>query len=184
MAALLLSTPPPVVSPDPLNSSNSSLAPPPPAAAGAVRLGMALLLAAMALGVPGNLFVVWTVLCRLRRRSVTSLLLLHLACADAAVLLTAPFFLRYLAAGLDWEFGDATCRCLHYACCVNMYASVLLIGGMSLDRLLGVSRPFLSQKVRTKSRAGRVALGIWAAALVLSVPMLFYRRAGCEQDGV
>ncbi|XP_066579058.1 leukotriene B4 receptor 1 [Amia ocellicauda] len=155
-------------------SPNNTSSPPLPLSA--VVPSMLILVLAFVLGFPGNVFVAWTVVFRLHRRSVTSLLILHLACADAVVLLTAPLFLRYLAAGGDWEFGDVACRCVHYLCCVNMYASVLLIAFMSLDRLLGVSRPFLSQKVRTKSKVWRVVAAIWAAALVLALPMPFYRH--------
>ncbi|KAL0201131.1 hypothetical protein M9458_004318, partial [Cirrhinus mrigala] len=34
------------------------------------------------LGVPGNLFIIWSILARARKRSVTTLLILNLAFAD------------------------------------------------------------------------------------------------------
>ncbi|MBN3279464.1 LT4R1 protein, partial [Polyodon spathula] len=141
---------------------------------GSPAIGICILATAFTLGLPGNLFVIWTVLLRLRKRSITSVLILNLAAADAVVLLTAPFFIRYLAV-LNWEFGQASCKIMHYICSVNMYASIFIIAFMSLDRLFGISKPFLSQKVRTKPKVRRLALALWVLAFLLATPMLFYR---------
>ncbi|KAK5893356.1 hypothetical protein CgunFtcFv8_006233 [Champsocephalus gunnari] len=139
-------------------------------------VGIAILTLAFVLGFPGNLFVVWTVLCRVKKRSVTCLLVLNLSMADAFVLLSAPFFLRYLAGGRGWEFGSAACKLVHYLSSVNMYASIYLICLMSMDRWLAVSRPFLFHTMRTKRSLLILLLVVWVLALLLSVPMPFYRR--------
>ncbi|XP_034005988.1 LOW QUALITY PROTEIN: leukotriene B4 receptor 1-like [Trematomus bernacchii] len=139
-------------------------------------VGIAILTLAFVLGFPGNLFVVWTVLCRVKNRSVTCLLVLNLSMADAFLLLSAPFFLRYLAGGRGWEFGSAACKLVHYLSSVNMYASIYLICLMSMDRWLAVSRPFLFQTMRTKRSLLILLLVVWVLALLLSVPMPFYRR--------
>ncbi|XP_057710577.1 leukotriene B4 receptor 1 [Corythoichthys intestinalis] len=155
------------------NSSNSSSFSLPINAS--AQVGIAILTLAFALGFPGNLFVVWSVVCRVRKRSVTCLLVLNLAVADAFVLLTAPVFLRYLAGGRGWEFGSAGCKLVHYLCNVNMYVSIYLICMMSMDRWLAVSRPFLSQRMRTKRSLMILLLGVWVLAFLLSIPMPFYR---------
>ncbi|XP_061565988.1 leukotriene B4 receptor 1 [Cololabis saira] len=138
-------------------------------------VGIVILTLAFVLGFPGNLFVVWSVLCRVRKRSVTCLLVLNLAAADAFVLLSAPFFLRYLAGGRGWEFGSAACKLVHYLSNVNMYVSIYLICLMSMDRWLAVTRPFASQRLRTKRSLLGLLLGVWVAAFLLSLPMPFYR---------
>lgn len=137
-------------------------------------LSIVLLSVALAVGLPGNSFVVWSILGRMQKRSVTALLVLNLALADLAVLLTAPFFLHSLARG-TWTFRVTGCRLCHYTCGVSMYASVLLITIMSLDRSLAVARPFVSQKVRTKAFARWVLAGIWVASFLLAIPVLVYR---------
>ncbi|KAM6201323.1 leukotriene B4 receptor 1 [Rhynchocyon petersi] len=139
------------------------------------RLAIILLTVALVVGLPGNGFVVWSILAKMRKRSVTALLVLNLALADLAVLLTAPFFLSFLAQG-TWGFQLSGCRLCFYICGVSMYASVLLIMAMSLDRSLAVARPFLSQKLRTKAMAGRVLAGIWVASVLLATPVLVYRE--------
>ncbi|XP_039505313.1 leukotriene B4 receptor 1 [Pimephales promelas] len=139
------------------------------------QIGIAILVIAFVFGFPGNLFVVWSVLCRVRVRSVTCLLILNLAVADALVLLSAPLFIRYLAGGRGWEFGGPVCKTVHYLCCVNMYASIYLICLMSMDRWLAVTKPFLSQRLRTKRRLLSVMLSIWVLAFLMALPMPFYR---------
>ncbi|KAM9062137.1 leukotriene B4 receptor 1 [Sarcophilus harrisii] len=138
-------------------------------------LSIILLSLALALGLPGNSFVVWSILVQMRRRSVTALLVLNLALADLAVLLTAPFFLHFLAKG-TWSFGLAGCRLCHYTCGVSMYASVLLITAMSVDRSLAVACPFISQKFRTKAVVWKVLGGIWVVSFFLAVPVIVYRQ--------
>lgn len=139
------------------------------------QIGIAILVIAFVFGFPGNLFVVWSVLCRVRRRSVTCLLILNLAVADALVLLSAPLFIRFLAGPRGWEFGATLCKTVHYLCCVNMYSSIYLICLMSMDRWLAVTKPFLSQRLRTKKRLLSVMLGIWVMAFLMALPMPFYR---------
>lgn len=139
------------------------------------RIGIIILSLAFTLGFPGNLFVVWSVLCRVKKRSVTCLLVLNLAIADAVVMLSAPVFLRYLSRGPDWEFGTAACKLVHYLSSVNMYVSIYLICLMSMDRWLAVSRPFLSQRMRTKRSLLVLLLCVWMMAFILSIPMPFYR---------
>ncbi|XP_036439049.1 leukotriene B4 receptor 1-like [Colossoma macropomum] len=168
MASLALTTP---IS-EPPNSSTTSTN----ALTVSHQIGIAILVLAFILGFPGNIFVVWSVLCRVQQRSVTCLLVLNLAAADAFVLLSAPFFLRLLAGGRGWEFGDVMCKTVHYLCCVNMYVSIYLICLMSLDRWLAVTRPFLSQRLRNKRTIYLAMLGIWVMAFLLALPMPFYRR--------
>ncbi|XP_037531258.1 leukotriene B4 receptor 1 [Nematolebias whitei] len=138
-------------------------------------VGITILTLAFVLGFPGNMFVVWSVLCRVKKRSVTCLLVLNLALADGFVLLSAPLFLRYLAGGRGWEFGSVACKLIHYLSSVNMYVSIYLICMMSMDRWLAVTKPFMSQRMRTKRSLLVLLLGVWVLAFILSLPMPFYR---------
>ncbi|XP_025726029.1 leukotriene B4 receptor 1 [Callorhinus ursinus] len=139
-----------------------------------IPLTIVILSVALAVGLPGNSFVVWSILVKMRKRSVTALLVLNLALADLAVLFTAPFFL-YSVARSTWVFGLVGCRLFHYTCGVSMYASVLLITVMSLDRSLAVALPFVSQKFRTKAVAWWVLASIWVMSLLLATPVIMYR---------
>ncbi|KAH0626266.1 hypothetical protein JD844_001162 [Phrynosoma platyrhinos] len=138
-------------------------------------LGQVVLLLAFILGVPGNAFVVWSAGCLVRKRTVTCLLILHLAIADLVVLLLAPIFLRFLSAG-KWELGEGICQACYYICGVCMYASVFLIALMSLDRCLAISWPFVSHKIRTRSTIRLLVSTIWVIGAFLAVPVIIYRK--------
>ncbi|EMP26816.1 Leukotriene B4 receptor 2 [Chelonia mydas] len=146
--------------------------------------GIVFLLLAALIGLPGNLFVVWSILWKMKPscRSVTCLLVLNLAMADGAVLLLTPFFILFLTFK-TWFFGLAVCKGVYYLCCVNMYASIFIITLMSVDRCLAVSRPYLSQAIRKKHLVVKILAALWAAAVLLAVPAFVYRQLVSDLSG-
>ncbi|KAA0722949.1 Leukotriene B4 receptor 1 [Triplophysa tibetana] len=139
------------------------------AVTGAAILGLVCLL-----GVPGNIFIVWSILARARRRSITTLLILNLAFADGFLMLLTPFFLVYLIKR-SWIFGLALCKILFYLCCANMYASIFLIMLMSLHRLVSIVWPKRLGALSNRRTVLRLLIVLWILALGLSVPTLIFR---------
>lgn len=139
------------------------------AVAGAAILGLVFLL-----GVPGNIFIVWSILARARQRSITTLLILNLAFADGFLMLLTPFFIVYLYKR-SWIFGLALCKILFYLCCTNMYASIFLIMLMSLHRLVAIVWPKRVGALSNRRTILRLLIVLWILALGLSVPPLFFR---------
>ncbi|XP_039870862.1 leukotriene B4 receptor 1-like isoform X1 [Simochromis diagramma] len=146
------------------------------AAIGALILSLVFLL-----GVPGNLFIVWSILARCRQRSVTTLLILNLACADGFLMALTIFFIIYLAMQ-TWVFGNAMCKILFYLCNSNMYASIFLITLMSVNRLLAVVFPHTLYHLITRKVVRRVILGTWVLVMVMSIPSLVFRDVKKETD--
>ncbi|XP_039505311.1 leukotriene B4 receptor 2a [Pimephales promelas] len=139
-----------------------------------VIAGATILSLVFLLGVPGNIFIVWSILARARRRSVTTLLILNLAFADGFLMLLTPFFVVYLVKR-GWIFRLALCKVLFYLCCTNMYASIFLITLMSLHRLVAIVWPKRVAAVTDPRALTRVIVGLWVLALGLSVPVLVFR---------
>ncbi|XP_074090881.1 leukotriene B4 receptor 2 [Macrotis lagotis] len=139
--------------------------------------GTVFLLLAALLGLPGNGFVVWSLVGwrPARGRPLAATLVLHLALADGAVLLLTPLFVAFLA-GQAWPLGPAGCKAVYYVCSVSMYASVLLTALLSLQRCLAVTRPFLAPTLRSPTLARYLLLGLWLTALLLAVPAPIYRH--------
>ncbi|KAJ8011794.1 hypothetical protein DPEC_G00061950 [Dallia pectoralis] len=125
-------------------------------------------------GVPGNLFIIWSILFRTRRRSVTTLLILNLACADGALLCLTIFFIVYLARR-HWDFGLALCKALFYLCNTNMYASIFFITLMSLHRLVAIMWPQRVTALACKKKIVRTIGVLWVVVFVISIPALLYR---------
>ncbi|XP_045068608.1 leukotriene B4 receptor 1-like isoform X1 [Coregonus clupeaformis] len=135
---------------------------------GSLILGLVFLL-----GVPGNLFIIWSILARARRRSVTTLLILNLAAADGSLMALTPFFIVYLVK--SWIFGNIMCKILFYLCLANMYASIQLIMLMSLHRLVAVVWPRRVAALAGRKAVLRGVLVLWILVLVASIPVLLFR---------
>uniref|UniRef100_I3KDB6 Leukotriene B4 receptor 2b n=1 Tax=Oreochromis niloticus TaxID=8128 RepID=I3KDB6_ORENI len=144
-------------------------------------IGALILSLVFLLGVPGNLFIVWSILARIRQRSVTTLLILNLACADGFLMALSIFFIIYLAMR-TWIFGNAMCKILFYLCNSNMYASIFLITLMSVHRFLAVVFPHTLYRLITRKVVRRVILGTWVLVMVISIPSLVFRDVKKETD--
>ncbi|KAL3988838.1 hypothetical protein ACER0C_013156 [Sarotherodon galilaeus] len=138
-------------------------------------IGALILSLVFLLGVPGNLFIVWSILARTRQRSVTTLLILNLACADGFLMALTIFFIIYLVMQ-TWVFGNNMCKIVYYLCNSNMYASILLITLMSVNRLLAIVFPHTLYRLITRKVVRRVILGTWVFVMVISIPSLVFRR--------
>ncbi|XP_028649424.1 leukotriene B4 receptor 2b [Erpetoichthys calabaricus] len=138
-------------------------------------LGTFILSLVFFIGVPGNLFIVWSILFRTRKRSVTCLLILNLAFADGGLMLLTPFFTVYLALR-DWIFGEFMCKCLFYLCCMNMYASIFFITLMSLDRLVAVAWPHQVPSIRRKRIVVKILIVLWVVTFVFAIPAVMFRH--------
>ncbi|KAM5193718.1 leukotriene B4 receptor 1 [Mantella aurantiaca] len=144
-------------------------------------LGIAILSLALIIGFPGNAFVIWTVLTQVKKRTVTCILILHLAIADIVVLLTAPIFIHFLSTG-NWAFGNVICKMCHYIDNLSMYTSIFLITFMSVDRFFAVAKPFTSQKIRTKPVVRSIIFAIWIIATLFAIPMPIYRSVEIKNN--
>uniref|UniRef100_A0A670J734 Leukotriene B4 receptor 2 n=1 Tax=Podarcis muralis TaxID=64176 RepID=A0A670J734_PODMU len=146
--------------------------------------GIVFLLLAALIGLPGNLFVIWSILWKMKpsHRSVTCLLVVNLAVADGVVLLLTPFFIIFLIFK-NWLFSLAVCKGVYYLCCINMFASIFIITLMSVDRCLAVNQPYFSQAIRKKHLVVKILSGIWVAAILLSIPALLFRQVVKDPSG-
>ncbi|KAM9349798.1 leukotriene B4 receptor 2b [Symphorus nematophorus] len=144
-------------------------------------LGALILSLVFLLGVPGNLFIVWSILAHTRRRSVTTLLILNLACADGFLMALTIFFIVYLAKQ-TWIFGDALCKGLFYLCNTNMYASIFLITLMSVHRLVAVVFPKRVSTLCSRTVVRRVLVAMWILVMLFAIPSLVFRDVREDAD--
>lgn len=143
---------------------------------GALIMGLVFLL-----GVPGNLFIVWSILARTRHRSVTTILILNLACADGFLMALTIFFIVYLSKQ-TWVFGLPMCKALFYLCNSNMYASIFLITLMSVNRMVAVLFPTKVFSWASKKIVKREIAIMWLLVMVISVPSLVFRDTMVIRD--
>lgn len=132
-------------------------------------IGALILCLLLPIGISGNLLIIWSILTRTRHRSVTTLLILNLACADGSLMFLLPFFIVYLVKH-SWIFTLPLCKILLYLCSTNMYASILLITLMSLHRMVVVVWRKHAGVLTDRRALIRVLVGLWILALCISVP--------------
>ncbi|XP_032400715.1 LOW QUALITY PROTEIN: leukotriene B4 receptor 1-like [Etheostoma spectabile] len=143
-------------------------------------MGALILSIVFLLGFPGNLFIIWSVLARAQKYSVTTLLILNLAIADGSLMALTPFFIIYLVLK-KWVFGNVMCKILFYLCLVNMYASIQIIMLMSIYRLVAVLWPRRITLVTNRKSVLRVLVVLWILVIVASVPAIIFRNV--KQEG-
>ncbi|KAM8900666.1 leukotriene B4 receptor 2a isoform 1-T1 [Spinachia spinachia] len=156
------------------NSTSESVVNPRSGTLGALILSLVFLL-----GFPGNVFIIWSVLARARRHSVTTLLILHLAIADGSLMALTPFFVVYLVMR-NWLFGNVMCKVLFYLCLLNMYASIQLIMLMSIYRLVAVLWPQRIGIITGRKTVLRVLAVLWVLVMVASIPAMVFRTVTTE----
>lgn len=144
-------------------------------------MGALILSLVFLLGLPGNVFVIWSILARARKQTVTTLLILNLAIADGSLMALTPFFIIYLILK-KWVFKKMMCKILFYLCLANMYASIQLIMLMSLYRLVAVLWPQRISVITSRRTVMRVLAVVWALVMVVSVPAIIYRDVRNEKN--
>ncbi|XP_063078667.1 urotensin-2 receptor [Engraulis encrasicolus] len=148
----------------PLNSTWSSQDP-------TATLTISTLLSIMCLiGVSGNIYTLVIMYNSMRSSASMYIYILNLAMADLLYLLTIPFVVcTHFLQG--WHFGAVGCHVLISLDFLTMHASIFTLTAMSTERYLAVLKPFDTVK-RSKSYRKAIAVLVWAASLILTLPMM------------
>lgn len=126
------------------------------------------------LGLVGNGTVIWVTAFK-SKKTINSVWLLNLAIADFVFLLFLPLYIDYILRDFHWDFGVAMCKINSFVFVMNMYASVLFLTVLSIDRYVSLVHLGWSQRYRTKDRAWRVCACVWLVAVAMSCPALIFR---------
>lgn len=126
------------------------------------------------LGLIGNGTVIWVTAFK-SKKTVNSTWLLNLAMADFVFVLFLPFFIDYILRDFHWNFGVAMCKINSFVSVMNMYASVLFLTVLSIDRYVSMVHLNWCHKYRTIQRAWLVCGCIWVLAAAMSCPALIFR---------
>ncbi|KAK3543697.1 hypothetical protein QTP70_027131 [Hemibagrus guttatus] len=130
---------------------------------------------AFVIGVIGNGIVIWLTGFKIKR-TVNSVWLQNLAIADFVFVLFLPFSIDYVLRDFNWIFGWTMCKLNSFMCTVNMYASVLFLTVLSLDRYISLVHLTWYQRFRTVRRAWIVCVLTWVMSSLLSSPALIFRE--------
>uniref|UniRef100_A0A3P9L899 Si:dkey-165a24.9 n=1 Tax=Oryzias latipes TaxID=8090 RepID=A0A3P9L899_ORYLA len=115
------------------------------------------------LGLPSNLLSLWGLyhLGRSGGGGCQLVYILNLLLSDLLQLLTLPLWIIYLQGGHRWPYGQLTCELVGYVFYVNVYASVMFLCLIAMDRCLAIVYPLSSRRVRTIRVAAVSGVAVW-----------------------
>ncbi|XP_068565328.1 leukotriene B4 receptor 1-like [Cebidichthys violaceus] len=155
-----------------VTSNMSSPEHPPPVSWVSTGLIPALVLSlCFLLGVPGNIAVIILTPNWQHLSSLSQTLMLNLAVSDLLCLLTLPLWIYALL--YSWTLGLVACKLLSYLvyCCI--YASMLTVTALSVQRYLQVVQ---LQKCFDRVGKKRMLGLLWLIVMILSIPSLVLRQ--------
>ncbi|XP_007564392.1 C3a anaphylatoxin chemotactic receptor-like [Poecilia formosa] len=147
------------------------------------NINTVLLTLTVVFGLTGNSVVIWVAGFKLKPK-VTNVWLVNLAIADLIFCVTRVFSLIKKLFFDHWPFGEYFCRFHGFFKYANMFCSVFLLAVISLDRMVGVWRPFFTKQRRTLYAARVVAVCVWITAILFSSPYLFYRQVNMGENNM
>ncbi|XP_073511141.1 proteinase-activated receptor 1-like isoform X2 [Phyllobates terribilis] len=100
----------------------------------------------------------------------------NLALADVLFVCTLPFNIVYRFSGNNWLIGEGMCRFTIAAFYSNMYCSILIMTGMSVDRFLAVVYPLQSLYWRRVNRSWLICFVIWFISICSTIPLLIHKQ--------
>ncbi|CAI5691701.1 fMet-Leu-Phe receptor-like isoform X1 [Oreochromis aureus] len=127
------------------------------------------------LGITGNSVVIWVAGFKLKPK-VTNVWLVNLAIADLIFCFTRVFSLTKKLFFEHWPFGLFVCKFNGFFKYANMFCSVFLLAVISLDRVLCIWQPVFTKRRRTLWVARMVAVCVWIAAILFSIPYFIHRQ--------
>lgn len=116
------------------------------------------------MGLPSNLLSLWGLyhLGRSGGGGCQLVYILNLLLSDLLQLLTLPLWILYLQGAHRWPYGRVACELVGYVFYVNVYASVMFLCLIALDRCLAIVYPLSSRGVRTVKVAAMSGVAVWS----------------------
>ncbi|XP_061920538.1 probable G-protein coupled receptor 132 isoform X2 [Entelurus aequoreus] len=131
------------------------------------------------LGLPSNLLSLWGLyhLGRTGNGGCQRVYILNLLLSDLLQLLTLPLWILYLQGGHRWPYGPLPCELVGYVFYVNVYASVMFLCLIALDRCLAIVFPISSRRYPVSPKYAHFKITTVALGFLLPCTILGYTSA-------
>ncbi|XP_014796893.1 PREDICTED: CX3C chemokine receptor 1-like [Calidris pugnax] len=131
-------------------------------------------IAVFALGFTGNLMVIFAIVKEGSKKSITDIYLLNLAISDLLFVISLPFWASNTVRG--WIFGTIPCTAVSSLYYIGFFGGMFFITVISIDRYLAIVRATYSLKSRTVKHGFLITCGVWAVAILVSVPHFVFSQ--------
>ncbi|XP_063352045.1 leukotriene B4 receptor 1-like [Pelmatolapia mariae] len=128
------------------------------------------------LGFPGNIAVIIVKPNWENMSSLSQSLMLSLAVSDLLCLVTLPLWIYSFLYG--WTFRLVGCKIITYFVYCSLYASLLTVTVLSVQRYLQVVH---LQRSLNRVKARVLLVPLWLASMILSTPALVFRQLSEDQ---
>ncbi|XP_076145752.1 G-protein coupled receptor 4 [Alosa pseudoharengus] len=127
------------------------------------------------LGLPANLLSLWGLyqLGRSGGGGCQLVYILNLLLSDLLQLLTLPLWIIYLQRAHRWAYGSVACQLVGYVFYVNVYASVVFLCLIALDRCLAIVYPLSSRRFRKVRVAALSGVAVWTLTFLFCLSGLY-----------
>ncbi|CAH1792483.1 unnamed protein product [Owenia fusiformis] len=138
------------------------------------------------LSVLGNIMVIWTVWRNKHMQTVTNYYIVNLAVSD---LLVSAFVMplklvEYVAPCKLHVFSeDAMCSVVSFVLPVFVFASVLTLVAISIERYYSIIYPLNAYTIHTKSKTRKILAATWIVPLIVAVPYVFNASQTFAMEG-
>ncbi|XP_076322126.1 LOW QUALITY PROTEIN: neuropeptide receptor 15-like [Tachypleus tridentatus] len=128
-------------------------------------------------GVLGNALVIFVILADKRMRcSVTNLLIMNLAVSDFIIMVACiPDIVQFMK-NVGWKLGLNSCRLLRFTEVFSLYASVMTLVGVCVERYIAIIHPIKAHIYCCRRRILIAISSIWPLAMVCASPNLFLHK--------
>ncbi|XP_041032211.1 P2Y purinoceptor 13-like [Carcharodon carcharias] len=116
--------------------------------------------------------------------STFTVLLKNVVIADLLMTLTFPFKILSASQLAPWQVRWFVCRFSAVIFYFTMYISIILLGLISLDRFLKITRPFGKSCIRRVRFSKFVSVAVWAIMFLLSLPNIILSNKEATPDSV
>ncbi|XP_003930934.1 CX3C chemokine receptor 1 [Saimiri boliviensis] len=127
-----------------------------------------------AIGLVGNLLVVFALTNSKKPKSVTDIYLLNLALSDLLFVATLPFWTHYVIS--EQGLHNALCKLTTAFFFIGFFGSIFFITVISIDRYLAIVLAANSMNNRTVQQGVTISLGVWAAAILVAAPQFMFTK--------
>ncbi|KAF7663360.1 hypothetical protein LDENG_00211830 [Lucifuga dentata] len=123
----------------------------------------------------GNSFLLACILADKKLHNATNFFIGNLAAGDLLMCLSCvPLTVSYAFDSHGWAFGRPLCYLVPLLQCATVFASVLSLTAIAVDRYIVVAYPV--QRRISVWGCGAVTLGVWILSLALAAPPCLYTR--------
>lgn len=136
------------------------------------------------ISLPGNSFLFWVVLKKVRLGSSADCLLLHLTVSDLIFTFTLVPWTAYQIWG--WIFGKLACRVFSWTIFLGLYSYMMFLTVMTVHRYVAVVYPVFASSVGSRSKLYTHVSSavVWLISVGFSLPEMIFSDTVDSSNGV